>query len=599
MLKWSVYKYIVNALGYFMKSIGTSNVIILKRLFNEHILKYKRRLMYACLCMIIAALSTAALPFLIKDVFDDVFTKGDIKQLIIFCGTVLLAFICKGLSSYGESVLMTWVGQKVISDIQNRLFKHLMTLDLLFFHNTTTGELLSRFTNDVNLMRNAFANTTLSLGKDSITLVALIGLMFYRDPTLAAISFFVFPAAVLPIIKIGRRMKKVTFNTQEITADLTNQLTQIFQGMRVIKSYGTEAKEADRADVTISNIFSLIYKATRIRCAAHPIIETMGGVAIITVIGYGGWQVAHNDRTTGDFISFILALILAYEPLKRLSNLNANLQEGLSASSRVFDVLDVHPHITSPKNANVLSGHEHRITFDQTTFMYEGGKVALDNLNFIIESGKTVAFVGPSGAGKSSLINLLPRFYDVTKGRILYNDIPLQNYDLNFLRKKMGLVSQEITLFDLSIYDNIAYGVDNATMEQVIEAAQKAAADDFITELPDGYQTMIGENGVRLSGGQRQRIAIARAMLKNAPILLLDEATSALDTESEKKVQAALDILMEGRTTIMVAHRLSTVVNADVIYVLDKGQIVESGDHQALINHKGIYANLWAQQSKQ
>jgi len=324
----------------------------------------------------------------------------------------------------------------------------------------------------------------------------------------------------------------------------------------------------------------------------------MGGVAIITVIGYGGWQVAHNDRTTGDFISFILALILAYEPLKRLSNLNANLQEGLSASSRVFDVLDVTPHITSPNNPKVPFGDQHTVTFDQTTFVYEGGKVALDNLNFKIESGQTVAFVGPSGAGKSSLINLLPRFYDVTKGRILYNDISLNAYDLNLLRKQMGLVSQEITLFDMSVYDNIAYGVENATMEDVIKAAQKAAADEFITEMPDGYQTMIGENGVRLSGGQRQRIAIARAMLKNAPILLLDEATSALDTESEKKVQAALDVLMEGRTTLMVAHRLSTVINADVIYVLDKGQIVESGDHQTLINHKGAYANLWAQQSR-
>ena len=577
----------------------TSNMIILKRLFNEHILKYKSRLRYACICMIIAALSNAALPFLIKGVFDDVFTKGDITQLIIFCSTVLFAFICKGLSSYGESVLMTWVGQKVISDVQNRLFKHLMKLDLLFFHNTTTGELLSRFTNDVNLMRNAFANTTLSLGKDSITLIVLIGIMFYRDPTLAAISFFVFPAAILPIIKIGRRMKKVTFNTQEITAELTNQLTQTFQGMRVIKSYNTEAIESDRAEVTISNIFSLIYKATRIRCAAHPIIETIGGVAIITVIGYGGWQVAHNDRTTGDFISFILALILAYEPLKRLSNLNANLQEGLSASSRVFDVLDVAPHITSPSDPKEPVGDKHTITFDQTTFVYEGGKVALDDLNFTIKSGQTVAFVGPSGAGKSSLINLLPRFYDVTKGHILYNDIPLNAYDLNLLRKQMGLVSQEITLFDMSIYQNIAYGVENATMEDVIKAAQKAAADDFITEMPNGYQTMIGENGVRLSGGQRQRIAIARAMLKNAPILLLDEATSALDTESEKKVQAALDILMEGRTTLMVAHRLSTVINADVIYVLDKGKIVESGDHQTLINHKGVYANLWAQQSRQ
>ncbi|MCX7337812.1 MAG: ABC transporter ATP-binding protein [Alphaproteobacteria bacterium] len=545
--------------------------ILAKRILAEHIAPYKPNFALACFFMVLAALATAALPYLLQPVFDDVFTANDPKLLAYFCGAVLTAFIVKGIASYGESVVMTYVGQKIISDIQNRLFAHLMKADLSFFHNTTSGDLLSRFTNDVNMMRNAMANTLIGLGKDSLTFLFLGGVMFYRDFTLALIAFVVFPIAILPIT---------------------------FQGIRVVKAYGMEQAEAIRAETMIQKIFKLIYKSARVRSASHPIMESLGGVAIIGVIAYGGWQVMHHSRTAGEFISFILALVLVYEPLKRLSNLNANLQEGLAAATRVFAILDTPPHITDPTAAHPIGKTAGKITFDHVSFCYPNGKEALKDLNFVIEPGHSIALVGSSGAGKSTIINLIPRFYDVSQGRILLDDQDIRHVKLDDLRHQIALVSQEIALFDLSIRDNIAYGTPNATNEQIISAAKSAAADEFIVRLPEGYETVIGENGVKLSGGQRQRLAIARAMLKNAPILLLDEATSALDTDSERQVQSALKILMQGRTTIMVAHRLSTVVDADIIYVLDHGEIVETGNHKALLKQKGIYANLWRAQSQ-
>ncbi len=569
-----------------------------RRLLKEHVRPYKSLFLLACFFMILAAIATAALPYLLQPVFDDVFTSANPKLLITFCGAVLLAFIVKGIASYGESVVMTYVGQKIISDIQNRLFAHLMKSDLAFFHNTTSGELLSRFTNDVNMMRNAMANTIIGLGKDSFTLLFLIGVMFYRDFTLAAIAFIVFPVAILPIAKIGRRMRKVTYNTQEELGGFTTQLTQVFQGIRVVKAYGMEEVEAVRAESMIKKIFKLIYKSARVRSAAHPIVESLGGLAIISVIAYGGWQVMHHDRTTGEFISFIMAMLLVYEPLKRLSNLNANIQEGLAASSRVFMVLDTPPHIIDPKNPIHMERAQGKITFDHVTFRYPDGKEALSDIKFTIEPGQTIALVGSSGAGKSTIINLVPRFYDVTKGNILIDDKNIKNLSLYDLRHQIALVSQEIALFDMSVKDNIAYGTLDASEDEVIKAAKAAAAHDFIKKLPKGYDTFVGENGVKLSGGQRQRLAIARAMLKNAPILLLDEATSALDTDSERQVQSALKVLMKGRTTVMVAHRLSTVVEADIIYVLDHGRVVEKGNHNELLEHKGIYANLWQAQSE-
>lgn len=568
-----------------------------RRIFYEHIRPYGRLFGAALVLMILAALSTSALPYLLQPVFDEVFTHGTPQLLMVICGGIFLVFVVKGATSFGEAVIMTYVGQRIISDLQNRLFSHLMHLDLAYFHGTSSGDLLSRFTNDVNLMRNAVATTLVGFGKDSFTLVFLISLMFYRDWTLACIAFFIFPIAVLPILRIGRRMRKVANNTQEELASFTGRLTQVFQGIRVIKAYGTEEYEAERAHTMIERIFALVYKSSRVRSASHPIIEGLGGMAIVIVIAYGGWQVMHHARTTGEFMSFILALLLVYEPLKRLSNLNANLQEGLAAAARVFAIIDTPATIQNRPEAKSLPLIEGHIEFRDVCFSYPDGKVALDGINLKIKKAHSIALVGASGAGKSTIINLIPRFYDSQKGEILIDGIDIRDVTLKSLRQQIALVSQEIMLFDTTIRDNIAYGSFEASDADIIAAAKAAAAHEFIEALPNGYNTMIGENGVKLSGGQRQRIAIARAMLINAPILLLDEATSALDTDSERQVQAALKSLMEGRTTLMVAHRLSTVVEADKIYVLDQGRIVESGSHQALLERKGIYANLWQAQS--
>lgn len=568
-----------------------------RRIFIEHIRPYGRYFAAAIVFMILAALSTSALPFLLQPVFDEVFTNGTPRLLMLVCGGIFFAFVVKGVSSFGESVIMTYVGQRIISDLQNRLFSHIMSLDLAFFHGTSSGDLLSRFTNDVNLMRNAVATTLVGFGKDSFTLIFLVALMFYRDWTLAFIAFFIFPLAILPILRIGRRMRKVANNTQEELASFTGRLTQVFQGIRVIKAYQTEAYEAERAHKMIDRIFALVYKSARVRSASHPIIESLGGMAIVIVIAYGGWQVMHHARTTGEFISFIGALLLVYEPLKRLSNLNANLQEGLAAAARVFAILDTPATINDHQNAKPLPPIEGNIEFKDVRFAYPDGKIALDGINLKIKKSQSIALVGASGAGKSTIINLIPRFYDIQEGGIFIDGVDIRDVTLGFLRQQIALVSQEIMLFDTTIGENIAYGSLGATQEDIAEAAKAAAAHEFITLLPHGYNTMIGENGVKLSGGQRQRIAIARAMLKNAPILLLDEATSALDTDSERQVQSALKILMEGRTTLMVAHRLSTVVEASKIYVLHEGKIVESGNHQTLLKSKGIYASLWQAQS--
>jgi subfamily B ATP-binding cassette protein MsbA len=568
-----------------------------RRIFHEHIRPYGRYFGVALVLMVLAALSTSALPYLLEPVFDKVFTNGTPRLLMWVCGGIFLAFVVKGATSFGEAVIMTYVGQRIISDLQNRLFSHLMHLDLAFFHGTSSGDLLSRFTNDINLMRNAVATTLVGIGKDSFTLAFLVALMFYRDWTLACIAFFIFPLAVFPILRIGRRMRKVTNNTQEELGSFTGRLTQVFQGIRVIKAYRAEDYEAKRAYAMTERIFALVYKSARVRSASHPIIESLGGMAIVIVIAYGGWQVMHHARTTGEFMSFILALLLVYEPLKRLSNMNANLQEGLAAAARVFKILDTAATIQDRPEAKPLPLVKEHIEFQDVRFSYPDGKMALDGINLRIKKAQSIALVGASGAGKSTIINLIPRFYDIQHGAILIDGVDIRDVTLASLRQQIALVSQEITLFDTTIRDNIAYGSFNAPEAEIIAAAKAAAAHEFITVLPNGYDTMIGENGVKLSGGQRQRIAIARAMLKNAPILLLDEATSALDTDSERQVQAALKTLMEGRTTLMVAHRLSTVVEASKIYVLNKGKIVESGDHHTLLGSNGIYASLWQAQS--
>jgi subfamily B ATP-binding cassette protein MsbA len=569
-----------------------TSLSLVARLWQEHIKPYRWYVGGGLGCMAVAAVTTAALAKMLQPLFDDVFVARNEDMLFYVAFWVLCVFILKGISSFGESVSMIYVGQKIIGDIQKRLFNHFITADLAYFHARSSGELVSRFTNDVNLMRNAVATALTGMGKDTLSLFFLIGLMFYQDWILASLAFFVFPVALLPIVKIGQKIRKVSHNTQEEMGAFTVLLQQVFQGMRVVKSYAMESYERKRAYRLIDNISRLTIKAGRVRSASHPIMETLGGIAIVIVILYGGTQVIAGNRTTGTFISFITAFLLAYEPMKRLANLNANLQEGLAAASRVFAAIDLEPTIINASNPSVLDVKKGHIILKDVSFAYSNGKMALQDISLEIAAGKRIALVGPSGSGKSTLLNLIPRFYDVTSGAIMIDGIDIRKVDLSSLRSHIALVSQEVILFDDTVRANIAYGRWGESEEEIVSAAKAAAAHSFIMQLPEGYDTLVGEQGVRLSGGQRQRLSIARAMLKNAPILLLDEATSSLDAESEQQVQVALDRLMKGRTTIVVAHRLATVVDADMIYVIEEGSVLEKGTHLELLENNKTYARL-------
>ena len=565
----------------------------MSRLARESIRPYVGWIVAAIICMALVAAATAASAWLMKPVINDVFFAKNETLLWIIAAAVFITFAIKGLANYGQSVLMSYVGQRIITDTQHRLYAHLTRMELGFFHDNPTGNLISRFTIDINMMRAAVSNALTGLGKDFLSLIGLVGVMFWQDWQLGLIAFVVFPVAVIPIARLGKRMRKITVNTQEEMGQFTTLLEQTFQGARVVKSYGMEGYEKSRVRAIAERVFSLVFKAARVRSLASPIMESLGGVAITLVIAYGGFRVIHDSMDPGSFFSFITALLLAYEPMKRLANLNATLQEGLAGAQRLFQLLDREPTIQEKPNAKALAITGGGIKLKDVHFSYVTGQAALADMSFDVPAGKTVALVGPSGAGKSTILNLIPRFYDVDSGRIAIDGTDVQDVTFESLRGAMALVSQEITLFDDTIRANIAYGRPDASEDEIIEAAKNAAAHDFIMEMPVGYDTYVGERGTKVSGGQRQRLAIARAMLKNAPILLLDEATSALDTESERHVQSALTKLMQGRTTLVIAHRLSTVMDADLIHVINQGKLVESGSHTELIAQDGIYARLY------
>ena len=577
------------------EDIHDSSSYLIKRLLSEYIYPYKKRIGLAIICMIIAAGATASFAWIMQSIIDDIFVNKDRSMLVMVSFGVLFIFLIKGLSSYGQSYLMQCLGQRIITDMQLNLYTHLLNSDLSLMTKESSGATISRFANDIGILRSSIVIITTGLAKELITLVLLVSLMFYQSVTLSLIALIVFPVAVYPIMRLGKRMRKISHNVQVQLGHFTARLDETFKSIRIIKAYQRENFELKRASDNIETIYGLFKKASRNQSVSSPVMEIIGGVAIATVIWYGGLQVISEVTTAGKFISFLTALTSAYKPAKTLSGMNTNLQDGLAAARRLFALLDIQPSIKDKANAIglKLEGKGCKISLKNVVFSYDDEKAALNGLSLDIPAGKTVALVGPSGGGKSTIMNLILRFYDPSEGTIEINEKDIKDIKLSSLRDHISFVSQDISLFDDSLAKNISYGKPNASFDEIRAAAKAAAADEFINELPQAYDSIIGENGFSLSGGQRQRISIARAILKNSPILLLDEATSALDPISEKKIQKALNKLIEGRTTIVIAHRLSTVENADIIYVLKHGKIVEQGTHLGLVQKGGEYNRLY------
>jgi len=571
----------------------TDTLPLIKRLAGTYIAPHWRSLVLAMALMLISAVMTGSMAKMMEPIVDKVFTDKNPEMLWPVAIGVFLVFSIRGLATYGQAVIINRLGLHVVSNVNRDMFAHLVSADLAYFHGRQSGQLISRFISDTAMMRTAVIESLTGAGKNTFTVIALICVMFYQDWKLSLVSLFVFPAVAYFVSKLGRKLRKVSNTMQIETGELTSMLNQSFQGNKHVKSYVMEEYEKTRINKIIGNIFRLMNKSFRTSAIVSPVSETLSGLAIVTIIVYGGYQVIDGTSTSGKLFSFITAFLLAFEPMKRLAKLSNTLQTGLAATDRLFKMLDIPPNIRDKDGAKVLNANNPVVVFDNVSFTYQDGSKALRGVSFEAPAGKTTALVGASGAGKSTILNLIPRFYDVTNGTIRIGEKDVRDVTLKSLRKNMALVSQESAIFNDTIRDNIAYGSLHATEKDIVAAAKLAAAHDFIMELTKGYNTRVGENGVKLSGGQRQRISIARAMLKNAPILLLDEATSALDTNSERLVQSALERLQKGRTTIVVAHRLSTIIGADIIHVLDGGKIVESGSHTDLLAKNGAYARLY------
>ena len=554
----------------------------------------------ALLCMVLFGASDGALPLLIKQFLDGVFSSKDSTLLWMLPLLVTGLAVFRGLTGFGQEYLTAKVGHSLVKDLRGKLHSQLLRLSPGYFSSSSSGDILSRFTSDVILIRDLLTSSVASILRDSIRIIALATAAFYLDPKLSLIAFVIFPLAFFPIYKFGRRIRKLSSRGQQEIGDVSTLVQETIAGNRVIKLFNREIFEETKFAVRNSELFKTFLKSDRIKALTTPLNEVLGAIGVSAVIIYGGNSVISGTRSQGDFIAFLVSVFLLYDPFKKLSKVYHQFLQGLSGADRIFEILDVEPDIKEIRNPLPLPA-DLTISYENVSFKYAADKApALKNINLIIKPGQKVALVGFSGAGKSTLVDLLPRFIDPSAGRVCIGGEDLKNLSLAELRSKISVVSQHTFLFNDTIFNNIAYGMDGATEEQIQKAAKAAYIHDFIESLPLKYETKAGEGGVALSGGERQRIAIARAILKQAPILIMDEATASLDNQAEKEVQEALDRLESGRTSIIIAHRLSTIHNADLVIVMNEGEIAEIGTHQQLLSSSGgIFSKLHALQFRE
>lgn len=564
-----------------------------------YIKPYKKRLAAAVVCIIMAAGANLYLPWIIKDMIDDVLMSKDMLMLNLIAAGILVVMFTRGVFYYGQSYLVSYVGQRVIIDVRSMLFRKFQKMPLSYYDRQQTGTVMSYITNDVSAMQSAIVDNLIELVTESSILIGSLAMMIYLDWKLSLLTLMTIPLVGFAMKIFGRKLKRSSTVIQERAAEITSLLQESISAIRVVKSFVRETYEIRRFEEQNWKNFQAAMKNVKLSSLLTPTVEFLAAIAVTFIVWFGGYEVVNEVITAGELVAFLTYAVNLANPVKRLSRVYAAIQRAMAAADRVFAVMDLEEKITDVPGAKPLPPIKGQVEFKDITFSYKEGQPALQHISLKAEPGQMIALVGPSGSGKSTIANLIPRFYDVDSGTITIDGHDIRQVTADSLREQIGLVPQETMLFSTTVMENIRYGRLDATDEEVVEAARAANAEEFIKDLPEGYDTKLGERGLNLSGGQRQRLAIARAILKNPRVLILDEATSALDTESEKIVQDALDKLMVGRTSFVIAHRLSTIFNADQIFVVENGHLREHGTHEELLAAGGLYSNLYNIQFRQ
>ena len=569
---------------------------LVNRIFKTQVKKYIPELSITFIFIILTSLTTAATAWLLDPAIKEIFENKNKQMLYLIPVAIVFTFIIKAFSIYGTRIITIKVGIKIIKNIQTLMAQKFLLSDISHITKKHSGKYLSNFTNDTTILFTVLTGVVVTLFKETFTLIALLALMFYHDWQLSLLAMIMIPVAAISSKNIGKKMGKKVHVSLEASDKFMKFLSEIIKGSWLIKIYQKEEDELKKISMIIDERFKAIRKVEQTRLGAGPIMEIISAIAIAIVVFFAGYRSMQGAITLGEFVSFLAALMLAYQPVRALAGINVGIQEGITAAKRIYEIIDQKNEIYNDENAPSLKLKNATLEFKNISFTYPDGTHALKNLSAKIEGGKKVGLVGISGSGKTTFLNLIPRFFNLKHGTILIDDQNINNINLNSLRKEISIVSQDVILFDDTIRSNILYGNASASNDEIINACKFAAAQEFIEKLPNKYETIIGENGIKLSGGQKQRLSIARAILKDSPIILLDEATSSLDSESEAVIQKAIENLTKNKTTIIIAHRLSTIMNCDKILVFDSGQIVAEGSHEFLVNNSLIYKNLYEKQ---